>query len=223
MVVSLTKAAEAIGVSERWLRAWASGSGKCKPALPCKGDGRRRLVDPVAAYEHIKRHAAKRPPGFRAPAGYAPAEREAVDLSTLDLPADPREFMAAVFKRPELLTTLTPEQLKTAKAFAAELRLGESAAARQEAKLSPEDVTKMLRSFVELIVAVVEEQVEPDAAELVRRVRAEFSVDLVETNSAALAILDAYLRERANVTIEAVQKHLYEKCDALRLLEAIAQ
>lgn len=224
--MTIPEAAIAIGVSDRYLRNWVNGAQGCVPALPVKTDRRgNRKVDPKAAFDWICQHARHRPPGLRDPGGQSrPAipDEPSQALGDLGLPTDPREFLQAIFARPDLLRTLPPEQLKIAKAYASELRLQESTDARLAAKLDPRDVIRMLQGLVALFVATMDELAAADAGELLRLIRHEFSVDLVERSASALAILENHIRERGNVVLDTLRKDLAHRVEAVRLVEISA-
>jgi hypothetical protein len=130
--------------------------------------------------------------------------------------------MQALFSRPNLLQALSPEQLKIAKAYASELRLQASSDARLAAKIDPRDAIRMLQGFVALFVAMVDELATADAAELLRLIRHEFSVDLAERNASALAIIENHLRERANVVLDSLRRDLAHRVEGVKLVEMTA-
>lgn len=212
---SLSITATQLSVSERWLRYWISGTPACSPKVHHRINAKGKPeVRPAEAYEHIKKHARRIPKGLTPPHGYAGCEQKPVEqdeMKDLGLPSDPLEMMKAFFNRPELLGKISSENIKSLKLLATEIRQINSQEERSKAKLTPDDVVKMLRSFVQLFTAVIDETAAANATDILRLINIEFSIDLLDHSPIGRDVFESFFREKGNAVIKRLSVELTDR------------
>ena len=221
--MSTTQAAQLLGCSGDWLRLWCLG--EVGPAMPHQRRGRRYLVDPAVAFEHITKHSRRLPRGFRNP-------REAADVSTTttspegpDTRADDHRHLTLDELDRELAheaAKATPDANKIRAlnaAFAARLK-SRQFASKDGKNLPPSDVGKMLQSCGELWAEMIDEQAHVMAKRLVALLRERFAVDLVAKNADAERLLESLVREEyGNDCIIRIRKRVEEQVRGVRRME----
>jgi hypothetical protein len=231
----IAEAAEQLGVSEVWLRAWTRG--KCGPELPSREIAGKSHVRPCEAYDHIRTHAKRAAPSLRPPPGYAPtvaldatpapAAPAADPQSMIDpdirralgdvdpLSIDPHELMWKL-----VLAGMASEKIKTVVQVANSHQRKRDAAVRAGKSFPPDDVVRMCRSHGELLIEEVDAAAPRFAADLLRLLRESFGIDLPGKNPAAARIVEASIREQfGNGIIMAVRQRVDDQVHDVQALE----
>lgn len=218
------EAASELGLTDRWVRDWIHGRASCTPKVPSRLVRGKPQVQPAVLYDHVVRHARRKPPGLRPPQGYADGATlpPAVPADPLAawLPPDPDEALRLLWQDPEMRRQFTTEERRGIEAWAAHNLRRRGFEARQAATIEPEEAAKMLRGLLDWFVAYVEDIWARELARrILRGVREKMNVDLVKANTAAEAIVDGEIREGANALLAAWRVQVEQQVQGVRALE----
>ncbi len=166
--------------------------------------------------------STRRPKGLVEPAGFAEVEE------VQDSAGKGGDVSASIDTTEGILKLviekkLTIEQAKIALAEKEADRRAVDSAERRQAKVSREDVIKMLRSSLEVYCAVIEASAAARATAIVRTVRDLIGVELLEENAGAIQIIAAAECRFSNEhEIRAMQDNVRDQVDGVLLLEGTA-
>lgn len=221
--VAPQECARAVGVSVRWVQYWMRGEGTCTPAVETKTLRGRACVQIATFYEHVTRHARRKPKSLHAPVGYAPDAQAPSGDVLAKLPDNPDLALKELWTKPGLRAQFTPEERRGIEAWASyELRKRQHEE-RLAARLEPDEAARMLRGVWDWIAAYVEDVYARKLAKAVlRAVREHVGVDLVKQHTAAEAILDRVAREQANEMLAAWREHVDQQLAGIQALEGTA-
>ncbi len=192
--------------------------------LPCEQRAGDWMVKAGEAYDWICKHAKRRPPNLAQPRGYEESAQCSVPSAQLVLPAEFEisndEDVLKILNSALNDKTSSAEQRRVLAALAGQMRLYFTEKFKREKMVPAADVVKMLRTFGELLVELIEDHAEPQAAELVKTVRDGMDTDLTTINPSAVALLKSSICEYANkYLIPAIQQRVRDEVDGVEVLQ----
>ncbi len=194
--------------------------------LPCEQRAGDWMVKAGEAYDWICKHAKRRPPNLAQPRGYEDARGGggAGEPAGIELPAgfeiNNDEGVLKILNSALNDKTSSAEQRRVLAALAGQMRLYFTEKFKREKMVPAADVVKMLRTFGELLVELIEDHAEPQAAELVKTVRDGMDTDLTTINPSAVALLKSSICEYANrFLIPAIQQRVRDEVDGVEVLQ----
>lgn len=223
----LAEVAALIGVQERSLRGYVNGEDG-RSQLTAKIIRGVKCVQPSVAYTHLCTHGKGKFAGLKAPLDFNAGEGvetskepkfDADILAALrgvdPLTVDPHELAWKL-----LCAGVSKEKIQSAVAVANSIQRKHDAAVRAGKNIPPDEVLRMLREHVRLVVDEIDEGSARFAAEILRMIRERFAIDLAAKNKDANEIIDQFHREIfGNGLIEALNKRVDDQTKDVQVME----
>jgi hypothetical protein len=225
--VTLTEAAEQLGCTDRHMRDWANG--KAGPALDFRVIAGKRSVQPALAYDHIRQHSKRLPPGLHPPPGYdgdagaPPAGPIPVEFGQGrdDDGADTADLFSLLAKLSDSKERekYKPSEIHALAAAARGVLAKQDSDRKAASSIEAAEVIEMIKDHRGVFVEEIDGAAPADATALVKWCRENLDIDLTAKNISAVQLLEQWLCERSNRILASLSKRVDEQVAGVRLLE----